>query len=49
MVVVEPRKTVKITAEPLSQDESSIKLGEYFRSELQKKSNIRKGDYDCYV
>ena len=40
MVVVEPRKTVKITAEPLSQDESSTKLAEYFRSELRKRQQV---------
>lgn len=42
MVIVEQRKTVKITAEPLSQDESASKLSEFFRSELRKRQQVDK-------
>ena len=40
MTIVESRKVVKITAEPLSDDESSSKLAEYFRSELKKRQEV---------
>ena len=37
---VEPRKVVKIKLDPESEDESSIKLGEYFRSELRRRQQV---------
>ena len=39
-MIVEQRKTVKIKLDPESEDESSIKLGEYFRSELKKRQEV---------
>jgi len=41
-MIVEQRKTVKITAEPLSNDDSSQKLGDFFRSELKRRQQVDK-------
>jgi len=39
-MIVEHRKVVKITAEPLTDDESSSKLAEFFRTELKKRQEV---------
>ena len=41
MVVVEPRKTVKITVMPEGNIQNT-KLAEYFRSELRKRQEVDK-------
>ncbi len=41
-MITEHRKVVKITAEPLSQDENSTKLAEYFHNELRKRQQVDK-------
>jgi len=42
MVTVQRGKSVKITAEPLSQDESSTKLAEFFHKKLEEQQKVKK-------
>ena len=39
MVIVDPKKTVRVTAEPIEHEPSTSKLAEYFRSELKKRNH----------
>jgi len=39
-MIVERGKNVKITALPLSEDKASIKLAEFFHSQLEKKTHM---------
>ena len=39
MVVVDPKKTVRVTADPIEGNPSTKKLAEYFRSELKKRNH----------
>ena len=41
-MITEHRKVVKITAEPLSQDENSTKLAAFFHDELEKRQRVKK-------
>ena len=40
MVVVDPKKTVRLTAEPIEHEPSTKELAEYFRSELKKRNHV---------
>ena len=44
MTNVDPKKTVRIKADPIEQNQPTAKLANYFRSELKKRSKIQDVD-----
>ena len=44
MVTVDPKKTVRIHIEPIEQNQPAVKLENYLRSELKKRSKIEDVD-----
>ena len=40
MVTVDPKRTVRIKADPIEQNQSTAKLANYLKSELKKRSQV---------